>query len=168
MFLACGSQVTFAKSMSFACLALRRDVLGGGSVFRLAWVYSTRAVAGSAFCHESIGNGPLGRLQMSRQQGITSSRCTNTTSYSSSLLPSSVTSFLSTKIGGNGSDEAFGPIERTPVPEEADEVCSSCVVSHIICSGGVDNIICITMRALICCHSCVLGLQLLVHANVRR
>ncbi len=124
--MACGSQATFAKSMSFACGALRRDVLGGGSVSRLARVYSARTMAGSAYCHESVGNGLLGRPQLCRKLGITSSRRTKTSSYSCSLLPSAATSFFSTKIERNGSDKAFGPIEKTPIPEGADEVRNSC------------------------------------------
>ncbi len=126
VFMTCGSQATFAKSMSFACRTLRRDVLGGGSVSHLARVYSARTVAGSAYYHESVGNGLLGRPQLCRKLGITSARRTNTSSYSCSLLPSVATSFFSTKIEGNGSDKAFGPIERTPIPEGDDEVCNSC------------------------------------------
>ncbi len=118
--------MTFANSMSSACGALRRDVLSRGFVSHLTRAYSTRVVADSAYCRESVGNGSLGRRpQLYRQQGITS-WTTNTSPYSRSLFPSSTaTSLFSTKIGGNDSDEAFAPIERTPVPEEADEVCSS-------------------------------------------
>ncbi len=113
--------------MSFACGVLRRDVLGSGSVSRLARAYSARVVADSAYCHESVGNGPLGRRSQLYKQLGKMPWSTNISSYSCSLfLPSTATSLFSTKIGRNGSDEAFGPIERTPVPEGADEVCSRC------------------------------------------
>ncbi len=126
MFMAYHSQATFAKSMSFVCGALRRDVLGAGSVSRLARVYSARMVTGSAYYHESVGNRLLGRPELCRKLGITPSRRTNTSPYSRSLLPSAATSFFSTKVEGNGSDKAFGPIDRTPIPEGADEACNSC------------------------------------------